>query len=96
MKSEVILRIAAILAGGIMVLAGLLVVAAQCLLWLRHGTWTSVTVLDAWHSVGYSLDLGGMQWIGLAKVINWSFNQSVAAALSVGGFCMFFLGSAGT
>ena len=96
MKAEDNLRITAICIGGLLVLAGLIVVAVQALLWLHNGIWTPVTVLDAWHYAGYSLDVTGMQWRGLAKLVTWAFRQSVAAALSVGGFCIFLLGSAGT
>lgn len=88
-------RIKVIFGGFIMMLAGLLVAAAQAIFWLRNGVWHPVTVLDAWQYAGYSLDVTAWQWRGLAKLVSWAFNQSFAAALSVCGLCITWAGSIG-
>ena len=86
---------AAICTGGLIIFVSVLVVGAQTLSWLHDGTWPPVTILDAWHYAGYTLDVTGMKWRGIAKVISWIFDQSFAAALSLFGFCIVWLGSIG-
>ncbi|MGO7451849.1 hypothetical protein ACCS81_07550 [Rhizobium ruizarguesonis] len=57
-----------------LIMAAPITLAAQCVLYLRDGVWTSVSVKQAVQYLGYAPDTG---WIGLDKIVG-------AAPLSAG------------
>lgn len=73
------------------VFASFAVVSWQSILWLRQGDWPRITILDVWHWAGLAYpDSTG--WFGVDKMIGWTLDSSLSAALLWGGLAVGMAG----
>lgn len=94
MKPESV-EVAGIFLGAALVVGSLIILAVQCLYWLRFGAWPTVTVLDAMRYFDAVPDLSAMQWKGLAQAAEWLIHQSLAASASIAGMIAVWLSTSG-
>jgi hypothetical protein len=72
-------------------LAGVVVIALQCLWWYQSGYWIPKTPLDLWLWIGHSYTPMA-QTGGIERVVAWLLDLPLGAALLVTALATFFLG----
>jgi hypothetical protein len=61
-----------LIAGGLVMLAGVLIVAGQAVIWLRFGAWYPISVATTLNVVGLPEPHPVQGLIGLQKIIDWA------------------------
>jgi hypothetical protein len=73
------------------VLGGFAALGYQCLLWLRQGTWTPMSINEVL-SVDPSL-LASMEWRGVAVIVEWALALPLSGGLVLAGIGVALLGA---
>ena len=88
------MRIVLVFLGGLLMAAGLAVIAWQYSIWLRDGSWHVLPFIAAWTwSDAYFPEDG---WLGIGYEGWWIFKQPLSIVLLAWGWCLLMLGYIGS
>jgi hypothetical protein len=93
-QAGVMLGIAFAIAGIVLVLSGLAVVAYQVILWLQSGYWTPFAIREmvSIFSGGLPIQSPAIPWQGIQKIFIWLLDLPLSAGAMVIGCATFFAG----
>ena len=75
------------LAGFLVAISSLGILAMQCLAWLRTGEWTSMPLASAWDYFGWLTPT--TSYVGVQNIIDWCLMQPLSIALVIVGVLIY-------